>query len=224
MQKLKAHNQFSNLWIPLAFLFLSLTSCATSIRFPVDRPAEIDSKGANSIAVLPFSSGNMLPFYFNHSSDSKVIVNYIQEQFQNKLLRSGFFTLVSAQELPKGGKPSKDAAYDIYIHGNIYNFSNNLEKILIESEDKKKKEYVFKRKVSLSVKYQVIHTRTEEVLYTTTQHIEEESDKYASSWEVPGFFSLVEYDLSSRINSIVKKLAPLHHYPKGILAKKQDKG
>ncbi len=223
MNKLTHHNLISSLWILLVFILLSLTSCATSIRFPVDRPAEIDSKGANSIAVLPFSSGNMLPFYFNHSSDSKVIVNYIQEQFQNKLLRSGFFTLVSAQELPKGGKPSKDAAYDIYIHGNIYNFSNFVEKILVESQDKKKKEYVFKRKVTLSVKYQVIHTRTEEVLYTTTQHIEEESGKYASSWEVPGFFSLVEYDLSSRINSIVKKLAPYTTTQKVSLLKSKTK-
>ena len=223
MNKRTHHNLISSLWILLVFILLSLTSCATSIRFPVDRPAEIDSKGANSIAVLPFSSGNMLPFYFNHSSDSKVIMNHIQEQFQSQLLRSGFFTLVAAHDLPKDGKPSTNAAYDLYIYGSIYNFSNNVEKVLVESEDKKKKEYVFKRKVSLSVKYQVVYTKTEEILYTTTQHIEEESTEYASPKEVPDFFSLVESDLNSRINSIVKKLAPYTTTKKVSLLKSKSK-
>lgn len=223
MQKLKAHNQFSNLWILLAFLFLSLTSCTTSIHFPVERPAEIDSKGATSIAVLPFSSGNMRPFYYNHNSDSKVIANYIQEQFQSKILRSGFFTLIAAQEFPKDSNLTTASAYDLYIHGNIYNFSNNVEKILIESEDKKRKEYVFKRKVSLSVKYQVVYAQTEEILYSTTQHIEEESGEYTHASDIPNFFSLVEYDLNSRINSIVKKLAPYTTTRKVALLKNKSK-
>lgn len=208
MNKLKLHNLISSPWILVVLMLLVLTSCATSIKFPVERPAEIDSKGANSIAVLPFSSGNMLPFYFNHNADSKVIVNYIQEQFQKKILSSGFFTLIAAQGLPKDGKPNTDAAYDLYIHGNIYNFSNKVEKILVESEDKKKKEYIFKRKVSLSVKYQVVYTQTGEILYTTTQHIEEESSEYATERELPDFFSLISSDLNSRITTITKKLMP----------------
>ena len=141
MNKLKLHNLISSPWILVVLILLMLTSCATSIKFPVERPAEIDSKGANSIAILPFSSGNMLPFYFNHTADSKVIVNYIQEQFQKKILSSGFFTLIAAQGLPKDGKLNTDAAYDLYIHGNIYNFSNFVEKILVESQDKKKKDF-----------------------------------------------------------------------------------
>ena len=223
MNKLTHHNLISSLWIPLAFLFQSLTSCATSIRFPVERPAEIDSKGATSIAVLPFTSGNMRPFYYNHNSDSKVIVNYIQEQFQSKILRSGFFSLISPQGLPKDSNLTTASAYDLYIRGNIYNFSNNVEKILIKSEDKKKKEYVFKRKVSLSVKYQVVYAQTEEILYSTTQHIEEESSEYTHASDIPNFFSLVEYDLNSRINSIVKKLAPYTTTRKVALLKNKSK-
>ena len=171
------------------------TSCATSIRFPVERPAEIDSKGATSIAILPFSSGNMSRFYYNYSTDAKVIANYIQEEFQKRILRSGYFTLVSAQGLLK--QSSTASACDLYIHGNMYNFSNEIEKILLKSEENKKKQYLYKRKVTLSVKYEVVYSRTNEILYSTTQHIEEESGKYASSWEVPGFFSFMQTDCST---------------------------
>lgn len=182
------------------------TSCATSIRFPVERPAEIDSKGATSIAILPFSTGNMSRFYYNHSSDAKVIANYIQEEFQKRILRSGYFTLVSAQGLLK--QSSTASACDLYIHGNMYNFSNEIEKILLKSEDNKKKQYLYKRKVTLSVKYEVVYSRTNEILYSTTQHIEEESSEYVTPREVPSFFSLISSDLSGRINTIAKKLMP----------------
>lgn len=182
------------------------TSCATSIRFPVERPAEIDSKGATSIAIIPFSTGNMSRFYYNHSSDAKVIANYIQEEFQKRILRSGYFTLVSAQGLLK--QSSTASACDLYIHGNMYNFSNEIEKILLKSEDNKKKQYLYKRKVTLSVKYEVVYSRTNEILYSTTQHIEEESSEYVTPREVPSFFSLISSDLSGRINTIAKKLMP----------------
>lgn len=183
------------------------TSCATSIRFPVERPAEIDSKGATSIAIIPFSTGNMSRFYYNHSSDSKVIANYIQEEFQKRILRSSYFTLVSAQGLSKQSSTTTPA-YDLHIHGNIYNLSNKVEKILLESEDSKKKHYLYKRKVSISIRYEVVYTKTNEILYSTTQHIEDESSEYDSVREVPTFFSLISSDISSRINSITKKLMP----------------
>jgi hypothetical protein len=183
------------------------TSCATSIHFPVERPAEIDSKGATSIAIIPFSTGNMSRFYYNYSTDAKVIANYIQEEFQKRILRSGYFTLVSAQGLLKQS-PTTTPAYDLYIHGNMYNFSNEIEKILLKSEDNKKKQYLYKRKVTLSVKYEVVYSKTNEILYSTTQHIEEESSEYVTPREVPSFFSLISSDLSGRINTIAKKLMP----------------
>jgi hypothetical protein len=183
------------------------TSCATSIHFPVERPAEIDSKGATSIAIIPFSTGNMSRFYYNYSTDAKVIANYIQEEFQKRILRSSYFTLVSAQGLSKQS-PTTTPAYDLYIHGNIYNLSNEIEKILLKSEDNKKKQYLYKRKVTLSVKYEVVYSRTNEILYSTTQHIEEESSEYVTPREVPSFFSLISSDLSGRINTIAKKLMP----------------
>ncbi len=186
---------------------LLLTSCATSVSFPVERPAEIDSRGATSIAIIPFSSGNMGRFHYNHNTDTKTIVNYIQEQFQQRILRSGFFSLISSQGLPN--KSSSNSTFsDLRIQGNIYNFSNKVKKIPIETEDKKKKLYLYKREVSLSVKYEVVYSKTNEILYSTTQHIEEESSEYASSREVPSCFTLISSDLSGRINTITKKLMP----------------
>lgn len=207
MKKCIKQSSFRIFWILLISIPVLLTSCATSIRFPVERPAEIDSKGATSIAVLPFSSGNMRRFYYNHNSDSKAIANYIQEQFQQRILRSGFFSLVSAQGLSSNSRATSPSC-DLYIHGAIYNFSNKVEKILLQSEDKKKKQYLFKRKATLSVRYEVVHTETNEILYSTTQHIEEESAEYASPREVPDFFSLVSSDLRSRITTITRKLMP----------------
>lgn len=206
MRKCFQQSSFCIFLILLICTPVLFTSCATSIRFPVERPAEIDSKGATSIAILPFSTGNINRFYYNHSSDAKVIANYIQEEFQKRILRSGYFTLVSAQGLLK--QSSTTSACDLYIHGNMYNFSNKIEKILLKSEDNKKKQYLYKRKVTLSVKYEVVYSRTNEILYSTTQHIEEESSEYVTPREVPSFFSLISSDLSGRINNIAKKLMP----------------
>ena len=117
----KLFRSFGGLLICIPLL---LTSCATSVSFPVERPAEIDSRGATSIAIIPFSTGNMSRFYYNYSSDTKIIANYIQEQFQNRILRSGFFSLISSQGLPnKSGSSSTFS--DLRIQGNIYNFSNS---------------------------------------------------------------------------------------------------
>lgn len=200
----KLFRSFGGLLICIPLL---LTSCATSVSFPVERPAEIDSRGATSIAIIPFSSGNMEPFYYNHNTDTKTIVNYIQEQFQQRILRSGFFSLISSQGLPNKSSSSSTFS-DLRIQGNIYNFSNKVKKIPIETEDKKKKLYLYKREVSLSVKYELVYSKTNEILYSTTQHIEEESSEYASSREVPSCFTLISSDLSGRINTITKKLMP----------------
>ena len=218
-KKLQYPNLFHK-FLPL-FLFLQvlLASCATAIRFPVNRPAQIDSKGATSIAIFPFSSGNMIRFYYNHNSDSETVANYIQEQFQNRILQSDFFTLTSPCSPSNKGAPS----YDLYIHGSIYNISNVVEKIPLETEGKKKKTYLFKRKVSLSVKYQVVYTQTEEILYSSTQHIEEESTEYAQKRELPNFMSLVSSDLRSKINSITKKLMPYTTTKKISLLKDKSK-
>lgn len=207
MKKYFQKKLFRSFWGLLICSPLLLTSCATSVSFPVERPAEIDSRGATSIAILPFSSGNMGRFHYNFGTDTKIIANYIQEQFQNRILRSGFFTLVSSQGLPnKSGLSSSFS--DLRIQGNIYNFSNMVKKIPVETEDKKKKLYLYKREVTLSVKYEVVYSQTNEILYSTTQHIEEESSEYANLREVPSGFSLISSDLSSRINTIAKKLMP----------------
>ena len=207
MRKCFQQGSFCIFLILLIYSPVLFTSCATSVSFPVERPAEIDSKGATSITILPFSSGNMGRFYYNHGTETKIIANYIQEQFQKRILRSGFFTLISSQGLPnKSGLSSSFS--DLRIQGNIYNFSNKVEKIPVETEDKKKKLYLYKRKVSLSVKYEVVYSQTNEILYSTTQHIEEESSEYASSREVPSYLTLVSSDLSGRISTIAKKLMP----------------
>lgn len=207
MRKCFQQGSFCIFLILLIYSPVLFTSCATSVSFPVERPAEIDSRGATSIAILPFSSGNMGRFHYNFGTDTKIIANYIQEQFQNRILRSGFFTLVSSQGLPnKSGLSSSFS--DLRIQGNIYNFSNMVKKIPVETEDKKKKLYLYKREVTLSVKYEVVYSQTNEILYSTTQHIEEESSEYANLREVPSGFSLISSDLSSRINTIAKKLMP----------------
>ena len=124
MKKYFQKKLFRSFWSLLICIPLLLASCATSVSFPVERPAEIDSRGATSIAILPFSSGNMGRFHYNFGTDTKIIANYIQEQFQNRILRSGFFTLVSSQGLPnKSGLSSSFS--DLRIQGNIYNFSNH---------------------------------------------------------------------------------------------------
>ena len=207
MKKCIQQCSFCFFLILLICIPLLLTSCATSVSFPVERPAEIDSRGATSITIIPFSSSNMGRFYYNHNTDTKTIANYIQEQFQNRILRSGYFSLISSQGLPNTSGTSSSSS-DLRIQGNIYNFSNKVEKITVETEDKKKKLYLYKRKVTLSVKYEVVYSKTNEILYSTTQHIEEESSEYASSREVPSFFSLISSDLSGRINTIAKKLMP----------------
>ena len=59
MKKCIQQCSFCFFLILLICIPLLLTSCATSVSFPVERPAEIDSRGATSITIIPFSSSNM---------------------------------------------------------------------------------------------------------------------------------------------------------------------
>lgn len=217
MKKIKYYKIHTTCIILLTVFFL--TSCATTIKFPVQRPAEVDSKGATTISVLPFSYGNMIPFYYyNFNYDSEFIATYIHGQLQDKLSQSDFFTQVASTTTLNALKSGLKPPCDIYITGSVYNFSNNLYTVIVKNDpekeseknkNKKKEEKVFfGRRVTLSVNYQVVYAATGEVLYSTTQHIDEETSKYEHKREVPGFFSLIQYELDSKIRSFAKKLVP----------------
>lgn len=195
------------------------TSCATTVKFPVQRPAELDSMGAQTIAVLPFSYGNKNFFYYNHSTDSEFVANYIQTKFQDRIGQSDFFTQIEPQPILKAIHNGLKPPCDLYIHGSIYNLSDKLNKVIVKTEEeenkntkdrskREKKKILYSRSVSLSVNYKIIYTLTGQILYSTTQHIEEETSEYEVKTQVPNFFSLIQYDLDYKIRTIVKKLVP----------------
>ena len=102
----KNKNQItSHIFIFAALVLFSIiaTSCATTLNLRVTRPAQVDSFGAESIAVLPFGTdgsrrndkrnGKKLPvidFFIdlaNKENDQQKIANYMKERLEDRLYK-----------------------------------------------------------------------------------------------------------------------------------------
>lgn len=202
----------------LVVCLVLFTSCATTVKFPVQRPAQIDSKGARAIAVLPFPNEKLISFYNNYYFDAESIASYIQTKLQDRVSETDFFTLVMNAPVLKALQSGTKPPCDMYITGSIYNVSNKLNRTIIKEDEKEenhqdknkkeKKQILYSRSVSLSINYKIVYTATGQILYSTTQDIQEESAEYHKKQEVPSFFSMIQHDLDYKTRNLVQKLIP----------------
>lgn len=201
-----------------------LFSCATSIGMTVNRPAEIDLKGAESIVVLPFRVDNtyspargeyfVAKDYFRFKISTKgaesLVAEKVQKYIEDSIAESTIYTVVNSKSAVSKIEAGLECPAEVYITGQIYNFKTDIDKserIKKDGDD----EYLvvsYKRNVFFEMKYQVINSKNNEIFYTKSEMFSAESNTYDKLDELPEADEVVDYKLYYKAKDIAKSIQP----------------
>ena len=216
------------------------TSCATTLNLRVTRPAQVDSFGAESIAVLPFGTdgsrrndkrnGKKLPvidFFIdlaNKENDQQKIANYMKERLEDDLSVSPYLTLIDSETVLDSLKNGNDSPADIYLTGDIVSLTSR-DKTFERKERKGSKTVArsyHKRIARMKFNYQVIDGKTSKVLYQEQLNFVQESSDYRENDSLPSIYELIVKSIGNDLKDIIHKIQP-YDVNKTIFLKKPDK-
>lgn len=140
--EIKMKNLFKKLFV-IFIIFCSLffiTSCATTIRTNVTRPAKLDLNGAETISVLPFASsgfnstglgyggasiviGDFFDSFINTSAIERQVLNYLQANIENGLVKSPYIEVINSAVVNNALKLGKRPPVDVYLTGEMITFN-----------------------------------------------------------------------------------------------------
>lgn len=199
-----------------------LTSCATTLKVPVERPAELDMHGAKTISILPVISSNgnidayessaLIRFFSWLSTDSRETrcANRITDEITSRVLNSGFFTVVPASTVQAFIKNGEQPPVDAYISATISNFSVTQKEETYSREENGVKVYYteYYDNVSLSLCYLVVDAKTNNVIAVKQRNFDSNSDRYKDKYHHPEPVSVLEYSIKAFGAQILKELQP----------------
>lgn len=229
--------------LPVVVLFLLTiftTSCATTINLRVTRPAQVNSFGAESIAILPFGTegsrritkrnGKKLPVidsimdWANNESEQQNIANYMRTELEEDFAKSPYLTLINSSAVLEALKNGNDSPADIYLTGDIISFTSRDKNI--EKKEKRGQKTVInnyhKRIARMKFNYQIIDGRTNKVLYQEQLNISRESSEEKENYSLPSAYDLIVKSIGNDLKDIVHKIQP-YDVNKSIFLKKPDK-
>lgn len=224
----------------LILFTIMTTSCATTINLRITRPAQINSFGAESIAILPFGTegsrrinkrnGKALPvidFFIdlaNKESDQQKIANYMKESLEDDFSKSPYLTLIDSSTVLESLKNGNDSPADIYLTGEIISLTSR-DKTSERKEKRGQKTVVnnyHKRIARMKFNYQIIDARTNKVLYQEQLNFSRESSEHKDHSSLPSTYDLIVKSIGNDLKDIVHKIQP-YDVNKTIFLKKPDK-
>ncbi len=208
---------------------LFFAGCASTVRVDVTRPAELDLRGAKTVAVLPFRpvsswSGSysyrmgqrvsvldFLSFVFESpSSDEERCLYELKNQLEKKILDSGYLTLISSNIVEKELDRGDAVSADVYLVGQVTRFDVvDREKERRSSKDGEVyyyKEYT--REVNFDFYCQIIDSQSNTVLgykkfaYSRSSYDEEKKSK------LPSAYNIIESSISYAVSDLMRSLEP----------------
>lgn len=216
-------------------LILCLSSCATTIRMNVTRPANINLRGAKTIAVLPFTpcmykyynntadyiSGK---YFFNYNQLNNVqeqVIYFLQREMERNLQTSPYINVVDYNSVKNAVRFGRQNPADVYISGEIVSFSvideereikKEIKKEADDSKNPNKPKYIiqkqYNRNVLLVFNYNIVDSKTNTVIDYDTIKIEQESGFYDLQEDLPEIYSMISYDLSDFTSSLQRDIQP----------------
>jgi hypothetical protein len=216
------------------------TSCATTINLRVTRPAQVNSFGAESIAILPFGTegsrrlskrnGKKIPvidFFVDlatNEGEQKDIANYMKTELEADFAKSPYLTLIDSSRVLESLKNGNDSPADIYLTGDIISLTSRDKNI--ERKEKRGQKTVInnyhKRIVHMKFNYQIIDGRTSKVLHQEQLNISRESSEQKEDYSLPSAYDLIIKSIGNDLKDIVHKIQP-YDVNKTIFLKKPDK-
>lgn len=217
----------------LAFVVV-LSGCATTVNVKVTRPSELDMNGAKTIAILPFKPAKyyhrktysrglkvlvreFFDFYNDVSSDESICTDYLERKLKESLLNSDYLTLVNETSVLNAIKYNRDEnPSDVYLTGEVVRFDVNDERNeytkKVGTNDDGSATYVhvtdFSRRVWFEFYYQIVDSKTEEIISYEHVDIRNSSGIYNSPYDLPDAFSIIKYDIEREAKVIMKKIQP----------------
>lgn len=214
------------------FLILSLcaavflTSCSTTIHAVIQRPAELDLNGAETISVLPFQIndkgnitqniaviGDVITFFNtldNYSNGSYDVADYLTRSLEQRISGSDYLSLVYSQAVKSAIDNGKRAPCDVYLTGVVSSYKNEIvqtSRSVKENGETKKVPYYY-REVSFSLTYQIVDSATNRIIASRTEDILAHSAEEELQEDLPDAMRTIKPKLDEAVQKIMKQIQP----------------
>lgn len=228
----------------IAGLLLSVflvISCATSVKVKVTRPAELDMRGAKTIAILPFQpSGvklfrgrgtkkDLLGLFINlvaGDPQENECIRCLDKELMKQLLGSDELKLIDSNVVKTALEKGEEPPCDVYLTGKIESFLPKVrehERKVEDDEGNVSYEYTYTLKVTMDITYQIIDARTCEVIAFREVVIEDTSSAYDNRYSLPEPLSVLRYKLEKLAVDISKQVQPYDVYVDLVLLDDKEK-
>ena len=219
----------------LTCIIFLISSCATTLKVNVTRPAKLNLNGAKTIAVLPFTPSDKNPFNYFFSGDKDILSNYfnyysqissvehdvidnIKQSLESSLMKSPYITLVNSRDVKSALKYGGKNPADVLIGGEIVSFRVNdrelkeKRKVPDSDADGKKPEYYYEfsytRDVELIINYEIVDGDTRRIIAHDTKRYNESSGNYKKVKDLPNIYYMLSDDLNSFVSELMRDIQP----------------
>lgn len=206
-------------------------SCATSVSVKVTRPAELDMRGANSIAVLPFQPsrvkifrgrgsrksflGLFVDFFNDGDPEENRTIDLLTRELSKKFAASEDLALIDANVVKNALERNDDPPCDAYLTGQVTFFDYK-----IKDRDVKRKnedgdvyyETVYYSRAKIEILYQVVDARTEEVIAYREASYDRDSSDYDSRRDCPKAYDMLKGCMVDLADTIARQVQPYDVY------------
>ncbi|HAH61626.1 MAG TPA: hypothetical protein DCL73_05970 [Treponema sp.] len=218
--------------LPVLALWALLTAgCATTVPVTVTRPGELDLRGAKSISVLPFrlstakdergssskgttiiiDIGRFFDSLAGDNSEERRAANFLTDQLTQKLTNSQYVQLVNSSAVQSALENGTAVPADAYLTGGFTLFDSHMETTHRTETDSAGNEYnaaYYKKTVSASITYQIIDTKTNQIIAYKSTDVTNSSDEKKDNRQLPKDFDIIRPDLERLSDQIMKELQP----------------
>ena len=199
---------------------ICLCSCATQVKVVVDRPAELNMNGANSIAILPIQANepektetiNFLGFFSitrktSTPSTREQLADYLTNSLTTKLLSTSYYQVVDSAMVEGALKAGNKPPVDVYLTGSINQFNTKVSSEVVESDDGSTTIY-YKRSADISVNYRIIDATTGAIVAMRKADYSRTSSSDTDEYKLPSAYDLLTRELDGLASKIMKEVQP----------------
>ena len=199
---------------------ICLCSCATQVKVVVDRPAELNMNGANSIAILPIQANepektetiNFLGFFSitrktSTPSTREQLADYLTNSLTTKLLSTSYYQVVDSAMVESALKAGNKPPVDVYLTGSINQFNTKVSSEVVESDDGSTTIY-YKRSADISVNYRIIDATTGAIVAMRKADYSRTSSSDTDEYKLPSAYDLLTRELDGLASKIMKEVQP----------------
>lgn len=215
----------------LALAALLASGCATTVPVTVTRPAELDLRGAKSISVLPFRLSTAKDEHGGNNKGTTIIIdigrffdslagdnpdeiraaNFMTDQLTQKLANSQYVQLVNSSAVQSALENGTAVPADAYLTGKFTLFDSHMEtthRTETDSAGNERNVSYYKKAVSASITYQIIDTKTNQIIAYKSTDVRNFSDERKDVRQLPKDFDIIRPDLEQLSDQIMKELQP----------------